>query len=70
MSNIGTDVLHVTGWSIEGEGFSSTHASSFDIGPGTDEQISVDFTPSAAGTYTGTFTLESDDEDEPSVSVL
>jgi len=70
VSNVGTDVLYVTGWSIEGEGFSSTHASSFDVDPGLDEQISVNFTPSASGAYTGTFTLESDDEDEPSVSVL
>ncbi len=69
VSNLGTDVLHITGWSIVGEVFSSAQASSFDINPGSDEQISVDFTPSTAGTYTGTFTLESDDADEPSLVV-
>ena len=70
VSNVGTDVLHVTGWSIEGEGFSSTHASSFNIEPGAEENVSVSFSPTDAGTYIGVFSLESDDEDEPTVSIM
>lgn len=70
ISNIGLTELAITDISIaSGADFSQTNDCPSVLLPATTCQITVNFTPTVAGTLTDTLTVLSNDPDEPSISV-
>jgi len=72
VANIGTDMLHITDISVEGEAFSviwdpETHT---DIQYDTEFILPVIMNAPAAGDWEGTVTIECDDEDEPTIDIF
>jgi hypothetical protein len=68
VSNLGTDLLTVTGVSADHSDY-SVDITSFALDPGGDQDIVVTFAPSSAGVIAGDLTIESDDLDDPIVVV-
>lgn len=68
VKNTGTDVLHVSGFSVSALPFMVTSAA-LSIDPGESEEIVISFSPTSVGTYSGTFTIVSDDPDVGSLAL-
>lgn len=70
IQNVGTAELTVTGLSFSGSAdLVLRTAAPFTVAAGRQVMVRVDFTPSATGPVTGTLTVDSDDPDEPSLTV-
>jgi subtilisin family serine protease len=65
VNNTGTDVLHVSSFSVSGLPFSVT-TEAISIDPGESGEIEISFSPTAVGTYSGTIAIFSDDPDDAS----
>jgi len=68
LQNIGTDMLTVSGLSVDNAAFSLDTANAM-IPPRSAATVTVTFAPTAASAYTGTVTITSDDPDEPVLTV-
>ena len=68
ISNAGNDSLRVSHLSLAGSTF-STDTSSFVLGPGRAKGLLIKFSPSIAGTITGTLTITSNDPNRGTVAV-
>jgi enediyne biosynthesis protein E4 len=66
--NTGDATLSVSGI-LSSNGQWTVSSSSFDVVPGGSQDVTVVFTPSSAGTHTGTFSITSNDPDESAVTV-
>ncbi len=67
--NTGSDTLHITGLTVEGEFQAAGLTPPVDLGPGGSIPVTVSFLPLDEGTRSGALTLVSDDPDEPAVIV-
>lgn len=68
VSNTGTDLLTVSGLSIGNPGFSVSGAG-FALAPGEEQVVPVTFLPTAVQAYAANLTIQSDDPDDPIVTV-
>jgi Subtilase family/Fervidolysin N-terminal prodomain/Abnormal spindle-like microcephaly-assoc'd, ASPM-SPD-2-Hydin/HYDIN/CFA65/VesB-like, Ig-like domain/FlgD Ig-like domain/Viral BACON domain len=68
VQNPGTDVLHVSGVTIVGGGY-TVAPTSFDVPPHGSQNLTVTFHPTAVAMYPATLTVASDDPDEPTASM-
>lgn len=64
--NTGSDALVVTAMSTSGAPYAVSPNSGFVLSPGASTNLSVTFSPTAAGAAAGTLTLTTDDTDNPS----
>jgi len=70
VANVGSAQLNVTAISDPGDPFAVTApAMPFTINPGDLQTLTVAFSPTAEGDFTGSFTISSNDPDEPQVTV-
>ncbi len=67
--NVGSDTVHITGLTVEGEFQAAGLAPPVDLGPGGSIPVTVSFLPLDEGTRLGALTLVSDDPDEPALIV-
>ena len=67
--NNGTDTLHITGLTVDGEFQAAGLTPPVDLGPGGSIPVTVSFIPLDEGTRLGALTLVSDDPDEPALIV-
>jgi subtilase family protein/fervidolysin-like protein/ASPM-SPD-2-Hydin domain-containing protein/HYDIN/CFA65/VesB family protein/BACON domain-containing protein len=68
VQNPGTDVLHVSGVTIAGGGY-TVSPTTFDVPPHGSQNLTVVFHPMAVGSYPATLSVASDDPDEPLVTM-
>jgi MYXO-CTERM domain-containing protein len=68
VANTGDANLQIVSVSVTGP-FSVTPSGPFTLAPGTSQGLSVKFSPTALGAFTGVLTLSSNDEANPNVSV-
>ncbi|MCH8305803.1 MAG: choice-of-anchor D domain-containing protein, partial [Candidatus Marinimicrobia bacterium] len=68
ITNQGTDTLKITDVLFDNPEY-STESTSIDILAGTDYDLKIDFTPTAAGFRFGVVTIRSNDADEDSISI-
>ncbi len=70
VANDGTDVLYVSSVNVnDGGAFESDLAEGFEITPSEVVTITVTFSPNETGDYMGSLSIESDDTDEPTVTI-
>lgn len=69
IANEGTESLFVSSISSDNSDY-SVDITSFSLGPESNQEILITFTPSTTGVITGTLTIESDDPDESVVTVF
>ncbi|HEY0742709.1 MAG TPA: choice-of-anchor D domain-containing protein [Chryseosolibacter sp.] len=68
ITNSGTTALFVSQFASNNDVFTATF-SPFTVEPGGTRQVSIRFLPVTAGNFSGTFTISSDDSDEPQVEI-
>ncbi len=68
ISNVGTDHLEISELEFDNTSFFSS-ASTSSIGPGESEEFTLYFVPDSVGTFSGTLSIQSNDEDDPTVDV-
>ena len=61
VSNTGTSTLRITSLAVSGSSFAVSSSAPFDLVPGANKELTVTFNPTAAGAFTGTLTLASND---------
>jgi len=66
--NVGTDLLHVTSLAIDDPSFTVGHAS-VDLPPDGVDSLVVNFRPLSATQHHGTLTIQSNDPDQPTLTV-
>ncbi len=69
ISNLGDEILNVTSITSDEPAFTTNFVPRFPIPPGAYATITVTFTPLEEIVYSGVLTIESDDPDEPEVTV-
>ncbi len=67
--NVGSDVLHISGASIDGDFAFTGLTPPVHLAPGAAAPLLVQFAPTAPGLRTGVLTIQSDDPDEPAFTV-
>ena len=68
VSNVGTDLLSVSGIAADDPAFAATPAS-LSLAPGASASVTVTFSPAASGVFTSTLTVTSNDPDEPHATI-
>jgi len=68
IDNLGSDTLTVTSIATDGAGFAAA-GGTLTVAAGRSAPLAVTFTPPGVGTFSGTLTIESDDPDEPVVTI-
>ena len=68
VQNPGTDILHVSGVTIAGAGY-TVAPTSFNVPPHGSQNLTVTFHPTGVAMYPATLTVASDDPDEPTASM-
>jgi len=69
ISNVGTDQLIISGWSLDNPDFNNNLTIPEILGPTQSLIVTVGFTPSAVGLREGVYTISSNDPDQPTVTV-
>lgn len=69
VENQGLAHLEITGIDLSGDGFGYEGDTEFSIKPVSSTELSVTFSPDDIGLYSGTFTISSNDPDNPQVIV-
>ncbi len=68
IANVGTDYLEINGLDFDNNYYFSD-VSSATVGPGESEEVTLYFVPDSTGSFTGTLSIHSNDNDDPTVDI-